>query len=97
ALLPPEALALVRETGAYAPEGSEAGERYALREGWLRALAAETPDDGVPLPPLGALVAASAAPDGRGQALRAWLSAPPSAAGALAALLAGDGWPPVAS
>jgi nicotinic acid mononucleotide adenylyltransferase len=72
ALLPPEGVALARETGAYAPEGT-AATRYALRERWLRALGRLSARTRRGLPSLTVLLRLTAMPNAHGAALRAWL------------------------
>jgi hypothetical protein len=67
-------VALARETGAYAPEGTTAATRYALRERWLRALGRLTAPMRRGLPPLTILLRLTAMPDAHGEALRAWLA-----------------------
>ncbi|HLZ24618.1 MAG TPA: hypothetical protein VKQ30_21080 [Ktedonobacterales bacterium] len=75
-LLPPEGLALA-QTGAYAPsDGTFMGDRYALRERWLVALAAARVSAETPLPPLSRLVARAARPTKVGARLREWLASP---------------------
>lgn len=86
ALVPPEALALILETGAYsnsAPTGSTppphaATDAYTLRQHWLAALHETLPPTGAPrLPALSALVRASGASGEAAAAVRAWLARAP--------------------
>ena len=72
-LVPPEARILARETGAFAPQGTEAEAAYAVREDWLHAVARMDARARHTLPHMDALVRLTMAPDTRGAALRTWL------------------------
>lgn len=89
ALVPPEALALILETGAY-----RTAEEYALREQWLTALSdqlgrrsggqrrgthvrARDSYGGDMLPSISRVVKATTAANGDAAAVRAWLALPP--------------------
>lgn len=88
-LLPPAALALTLQTGAYRRATNPAGDVYAMRVRWLDALATLPVPAIARVPSLRALVRETQADTATGQALRAWLAGSRRDADALLNLLAG--------
>ena len=87
-LLPPAALALTLQTGAYRRAINPADDVYGIRERWLDALASLPLAAIIRLPSLTTLVRETRADTASGQALRAWLAGSRRDAGALLDLLA---------
>jgi nicotinic acid mononucleotide adenylyltransferase len=73
-IVPPEALALIRETGAYSRFPADAPDLYTLRQQWLPALSALPVHVLRALPPISALVRRAAAQDEVGAAIRSALA-----------------------
>jgi nicotinic acid mononucleotide adenylyltransferase len=68
--VPPEALALIRETGAYAQFRPAGPDLYALRQQWLRAFSSLPTDTLRALPSISQLVRRAAAQDADGAAMQ---------------------------
>jgi nicotinic acid mononucleotide adenylyltransferase len=73
-LAPPEACALIRETGAYGQHSPGAPDLYALRQQWLQALAGLPVGALRALPPVSELVQRAALRDADGAAIQAALA-----------------------